>query len=195
MENRGLLMVIADPHPAIEEEFNAWFDTEHYAERMTIRGFRTGKRFVSCDRAGRYLALYDLDDVAVLHSDEYRAFGAAKMSAWTRRILPRQPSIRHEASQIHPGDALQVTCPRHLLLRFDGMDEGALRQLTDWIVAESTAAPGVVQRRLFRITDAEDGTYLAIISGAGELAQTLELAGLGEAFRCMTLMETFAPYR
>lgn len=195
MENRGLLVVIADPHPAIEEEFNAWFDTEHLPERMSIDGFLTGTRFVSCDRAGRYLVLYDLNDVQTLHSDEYKAFLSEKMSPWTKRVLQRQPSIRHEASQIFPGQALLAPSARQLLLRFNRMDNSALRQLAEWIADEETATPGIVQRRLFRITDAEDGAYLAVLSGAGDLTKAIDFSAWRDASKHITLMETFAPIR
>ena len=194
MANRGLLMVIAEPPVAMEEEFNAWFDTEHFPERMSVKGFMTGRRFVSCDRMQRYLVLYDLAEVGVLHSDDYRAHTGDNLTPWSRRILARQRSTRHEASQIFPGEALLVPSPRHLLLQFNGLDEGAVRRLRDWIADGTTIQPGVAQRRLFAITSAAAGTYLMIISGTGALAQTLDLAALGDAADRVTLMETFAPY-
>ena len=44
MSNRGLLLTITEPPPAMEEEFNAWYDTEHLAERRAIPGFRSALR-------------------------------------------------------------------------------------------------------------------------------------------------------
>lgn len=192
MTSNGLLMVIADPNPSIEEEFNAWFDTEHLPERSSLPGFYPGNRFVSCDRAGRYLVLYDLEDVSALHSDHYKA-AIANLTPWTKRILPRQPTIRHEATQLVPGTARQVSAARHLLLRFNGVPADALGQLTEW--TEGIDRRGVSQRRLFRITDSAPGSYLVIISGAGDLVGDLNFATLGSLADRLTLMELFAPYR
>jgi len=52
---RGLLLTLTEPPPAMEEEFNAWYDEERLPERLAIPGFRSARRWVS----GRtYLARY-----------------------------------------------------------------------------------------------------------------------------------------
>ena len=67
---RGLLLTLTEPPPAMEEEFNAWYDEEHLPERLAIPGFRSARRWVS----GRtYLATYELDSAAVLQSAAYLA--------------------------------------------------------------------------------------------------------------------------
>jgi hypothetical protein len=45
--NRGLLLTMTEPPPQMEEEFNAWYDDEHLAERLAIPGFRSAKRWVA----------------------------------------------------------------------------------------------------------------------------------------------------
>ena len=62
----GLLLAMMEPPPAIEEEFQDWYDTEHYPERATCEGFLTAHRFICIDGWPRYLALYDLADADVL---------------------------------------------------------------------------------------------------------------------------------
>jgi hypothetical protein len=37
--SQGLLLVMADIDPAIEHDFNQWYEQEHLAERMAIPGF------------------------------------------------------------------------------------------------------------------------------------------------------------
>ena len=59
MPNKGCCWS-SDPPAEFEEEFNAWYDTEHVPERLGIPGFESGLRYVSADRPRRYLALYDL---------------------------------------------------------------------------------------------------------------------------------------
>ena len=75
MSRRGLLLTITEPPPAMEEEFNAWYDTEHLAERLAIPGFRSAQRWVAdvAPGEGRYLATYELDSPEVLSSREYLA--------------------------------------------------------------------------------------------------------------------------
>jgi len=60
VSNRGLLLTITEPPPAMEEEFNAWYDTEHLAERLAIPGFRSARRWTldGPSGAGKYLATY-----------------------------------------------------------------------------------------------------------------------------------------
>ena len=62
MTNRGLLLTMTEPPPAMEEEFNAWYDTEHLAERLGIVGFRSARRWVADlpPGEGKYIATYEL---------------------------------------------------------------------------------------------------------------------------------------
>jgi hypothetical protein len=99
---RGLLLTLTEPPAEMEEEFNAWYDTEHFAERLAIPGFRSAQRWV----AGRtYLATYELDSAAVLRSPEYLA-RYQNQSPWSRRCLGKLRVFKRWAcEQIEPGDA------------------------------------------------------------------------------------------
>ena len=71
MANKGFLLVLMQPPPAFEEEFNAWYDTEQVPERLAVPGFETALRFVCLSGHPRYLAIYDLAGPEVLDSPEY----------------------------------------------------------------------------------------------------------------------------
>ena len=105
--SRGLLLTMTEPPLAMEEEFNAWYDTEHMQERLAITGFRSARRWVAevAPGEGKYLATYELDSPRVLHSAEYLArFEGA--TPWTRRCLGKCVVFRRWAcEQSHPGDA------------------------------------------------------------------------------------------
>src|SRR4051794_9442144 len=115
MTRRGLLLTMTEPPPAMEEEFNAWDDSEHLAERLAITGFRSARRWVANSGVansgiancapgdGRYLATYELDSPDVLQSAEYLArFEAA--TPWTRRCLSKAVVFRRWAcEQWEPG--------------------------------------------------------------------------------------------
>ena len=107
MSNRGLLLTMTEPPPAMEEEFNAWYDTEHMQERLGISGFRSARRWVAdvAPGEGKYLATYELDSPAVLTSAEYLArFEGA--TPWTRRCLGKAVVFRRWAcEQVEPGCA------------------------------------------------------------------------------------------
>ena len=88
MANRGLLLTLTEPPPAMEEEFNAWYDEEHLPEQLSIRGFRSARRWVAQVKPGdgKYLATYELDSPDVLSSPEYLSF-YDRPTPWTRRCL------------------------------------------------------------------------------------------------------------
>jgi hypothetical protein len=99
---RGLLLTLTEPPPAMEEEFNAWCDAEHLAERLAIPGFRSARRWV---RGGTYLATYELDSPQVLSSSEYLA-QYQNQTPWSRRCLGKCLTFKRWAcTQVEPGDA------------------------------------------------------------------------------------------
>ena len=55
MADKGFLLVTMQPPPAFEEEFNAWYDTEHLPERPAVPGFETALRLVCIYGLGRRL--------------------------------------------------------------------------------------------------------------------------------------------
>jgi hypothetical protein len=105
--NRGLLLTLTEPPAAMEEEFNAWYDQEHLAERLAIPGFRSATRWVAQvpPGQGKYLATYELDSVAVLSSDAYLARYRSQ-TPWSRRCLGKAVVFKRWAcEQVEPGMA------------------------------------------------------------------------------------------
>jgi hypothetical protein len=104
MANRGLLLTITEPPPAMEEEFNAWYDDEHMAERLAIPGFRSARRWVTdCPPGGgKYLATYELDCLAVLESAAYLA-RFQNQTPWSRRCLGKAAVFKRWACEQHGG--------------------------------------------------------------------------------------------
>src|SRR5215472_9989480 len=106
MSNKGFLLVLMQPPPAMEEEFNAWYDTEHIPERLAVPGFESALRFSSTGAGPKYLAMYDLATESVLDGEAYRRVAGGNSSPWTKRILSRTKVYRSAGSQIYPGNAL-----------------------------------------------------------------------------------------
>ena len=117
MSRRGLLLTMTEPPPAMEEEFNAWYDDEHMAERLAIPGFRSARRWVAdvAPGEGKYLATYELDSPGVLSSREYLA-RFENQTPWSRRCLGKAVVFRRwTCEQVEPGDADPVPAARFLL--------------------------------------------------------------------------------
>ena len=107
MSRRGLLLTLTEPPPHMEEEFNAWYDSEHLPERLSIPGFRSARRWVVDGKPGdgKYLATYELDSPTVLSSAEYLA-RFQRPTPWSRRCLETAVVFeRWACEQILPGDA------------------------------------------------------------------------------------------
>jgi hypothetical protein len=105
--NRGLLLTMTEPPPAMEEEFNAWYDDEHLPERLAVPGYRSARRWVAelPRDQGKYLATYELDSAAVLRSPAYLE-RLNNPTPWSRRCLKACVVFRRWAcEQLHPGAA------------------------------------------------------------------------------------------
>ncbi len=125
--NRGLLLTLTEPPPSMEEEFNAWYDGEHLAERLAIPGFRSATRWLADvpPGQGKYLATYELDSPAVLSSAAYLA-RYNHQTPWSRRCLGKAVVFRRwTCEQIEPGMADPHPHARALLL--NGEAPGALQ--------------------------------------------------------------------
>jgi len=194
--SRGLLLAAMTPPPALEEEFNEWYDTEHVPERLRIPGFDTARRFVAVVGWPRYLALYDLDHPGVLGSAAYAAVAGANFSPWTKRIVPRMTGrYRAAAEQIHPGRALIGTSTRIVLLRFRGVPSVEQGALVAGLREAFERAPGISALRVFK-ADSDAGTdHLAIVEAALPISEErISEARLGEAARWLDLAAVYAPY-
>lgn len=140
MKNRGLLLTMTEPPPAMEEEFNAWYDDEHLAERLAIPGFRSAQRWVADVRPGegKYLATYELDSPGVLSSPAYLA-RFQQPTPWTKRCLGRLAVFKRWAcEQIEPGAADPHPAAKALLL-----------------TSSAPGLPAPLQMRTFRATSGE----------------------------------------
>ncbi len=86
-EAQGLLAVWLDIPPALEADFNDWYDREHLAERAGVPGFRTARRYIAESAKPKYHALYETDSLAVLSSPEYLRYLGPLKTDWSKRIM------------------------------------------------------------------------------------------------------------
>jgi hypothetical protein len=193
-KRNGLLMVLMQPPAALEEEFTAWYDTEHVPERAALPGFQTAIRYVALEGYPRYMAIYDLDHVSVLDSAEYLAISGPNFSPWTKRVTSRVQAIRIVGEQIFPGDAVTARSLRMMLMRLrsaEGVDEGMTVKNVRKVFESRPETSSV---RVFRSTEGDKVDYFCLIGMTQPLVGAIELSGLGELSPKVDLVNLYAPY-
>lgn len=193
MSATGLLLVHCDPEPTLEEELNAWYDTEHLPERAAISGFETALRFTSLGDGPRYLALYDLSDLDVLESDAYRAVSGPHFSPWTKRVTGRSRPVRLTARQ-HGSNAVTWPCNRLLLLQFSATLEDAA-ELERSLRSSFAGDSALLQMRLFAGVEPQPDFMLAICGFAGNVVPALDIGAFGSLASRIVLAAGYRPYR
>lgn len=131
----------------MEEEFNAWYDSEHLPERLAIPGFRSARRWV-CN--GTYLGTYELDSAGVLSSPDYLA-RYQNQTPWSRRCLGKCVTFKRWAcEQLEPGNGDPHPAAAGLVFATEPIDVRA-----------------VLQRRRFA-ADSGESIYLYEVSDLGQ---------------------------
>jgi hypothetical protein len=195
----GLLLAMMEPPPAMEEEFQDWYDTEHFPERATCEGFVTAARFICVEGWPRYLALYDLADTEVLRGPAYARIAGGRYSPWTHRIVSRVwGQYRADAQQIHPGTTLlgaAGAAARIVLWRFRQAPATAESLILHGLRALYAERPETAQYRLFRANQPDGTDYIAIAELRAPPSQpATSVEAFGDAARHVDLMNVYVAY-
>jgi hypothetical protein len=154
---KGLLLAAFNFSNAAEDEFHAWYDTEHLPERQRVPGFLTWQRWIGADDAKIAVATYDLETVDVLASSAYKAIGGPNLSPWSKRITAKcERLLRYEGEQTLPGDQVSPANAGALLLNAMNVDPAVEDEFNQWYDEEHipalAAVSGVLCARRFRST-------------------------------------------
>jgi len=152
---KGQLIAAMEFSNVAEDEFNDWYDLEHIPERQRVPGFLVCQRWIGAENPKQSVATYDLDSLAVLKSDAYRAIGGENLSPWSKRITARsQRLLRFEGDQILPGDTAAPGNAGGLLLVGMTPAPAVETEFNAWYDTEHIPAlarvPGVLCARRFR---------------------------------------------
>jgi hypothetical protein len=195
--SKGLLLAAMEPPANIEEEFQDWYDSEHFPERRNCQGFETANRFVCVDGWPRFLAVYDLSDGEVLRGPGYRAIAVDRYSPWTHRIVSKVwGNYRAEGVQVHPGTALhgqRGPCARLVLWRFRQVPAATEPLLVDGLRKIYGDRPETAQVRVFRVSPTSPADYLGLVE-LRSAGGSPDVALLGEVGRHVDLINTYVPY-
>lgn len=92
----ALLLVKVNVDPAVEEEFNRWYDEEHIPRLCKVPGVRSGRRFVNPRGPHRYIAVYELESKSVMKS---QAWVEAAGTPWTEKMRARFTDLAWEVHE------------------------------------------------------------------------------------------------
>ena len=200
MTPRAVLLVAMEPPAPLEEEFNDWYDLEHFPQRRSMPGFESASRWVCLDGWPRWLAIYDLASEAVLQSDVYIAASGPRSTPWSRRMLPRTIGrARIVAHAIEAQEPLQLSSARSARLAWAGFALAHV-EAAPTIVADAreawSAHPDLLQLRSF-VSEGKLGTstlWLFGVFGAPLRADAL-LTLLGRpGGQAPSTFNLYAPY-
>jgi len=161
-KGEGLFLFYTDlVDPAHEEEFNAWYNTEHLPELLKLPGFLDAARYVATKGGPKYLAVYELANVEAVQSPE---FTARKRTPWENRMSPRVTGknlTRVAGRQIFPGTVDHPDRGMAPTLQIGRMSvpENAEAEWNEWYNTEYIPAyrtvPGVIYARRYQAAEGE----------------------------------------
>lgn len=152
---KGILLVALDFSNAHEDEFHDWYDLEHVPERRRVPGFGLCERWISVASPKQAVATYDLESLAVLSSEPYKAIAGENLSSWSKRMASMCTRlIRFDGEQTLPGDAGSPPGAGGLLVNAMNVSAEHEAEFNEWYDHEHipalAAVPGVLSARRFR---------------------------------------------
>lgn len=162
----GILIAAFDFSAAVADEFHDWYDLEHIPERKAVPGFSACERWIGTDLPAYSVATYDLDSLAVLRSEPYRAIAYENVSVWSKRIISKcKRLLRFEGMQITPaaGNAKAPAGAGGLLVNAVNIATEAEKDFNAWYDEEHLPAlskvPGTLLARRYRAEGTTGGTH------------------------------------
>ena len=95
MHGSGVLAIWNDCAVGSEETYEKWYQTEHLPERLSIPGFKNGRRYQALRGSPMYFTWYEVDTPSVLRSPEY-VDRLSNPTVWTKKNNVRCVSERKQ---------------------------------------------------------------------------------------------------
>jgi hypothetical protein len=204
MKKEQCVLIVTMEAPAShEDEFNDWYDTEHFPQRCGLPGFTSGSRWVCLDGWPRWMALYDLDSIAALDTDAYHAVSGPNATPWSRRLLPRtlgRERVVAQAADSTSALPLEQTGVARLLLAcytLDGQD-GSLELaggVRDALLASLSGQPHLRETRVyFEQRNGRINVWAVSLFSAPVLAADLARTSASAAGVGASVFNLYSPY-
>ena len=91
-EAKGLLAIWADVEENYRIEYQKWHNCQHLTERVSIPGFKVGRRYHGIGDAPEFLMYYETDDSKVMAGAPYM-HAINHPSPWTREAITHLKNI------------------------------------------------------------------------------------------------------
>jgi hypothetical protein len=159
---QGAVIIWNDIAPEGRNQFYEWHDKEHMPERLSIPGFRRGRRFIRPGHSPEWLTVYEADDIGVVTSPAYLARLNAPTPLSQSSIKYFLNTSRAVCRLVHTTGS--STGGHMLALRLnvpEGGDDALLHLLAGVAFPRAMQRTGVVACHLFRGDDSASNTRTA----------------------------------
>jgi len=142
-----------------DEEFNAWYDTQHLPQLLALPGVLDAARYVAVKGGPKYLAAYEVENTDTVLGP---AWQNRPIPAWDNRMSPRfigKNFTRVLGEQIFPDKLEQPDRGMAPVLQIGRMSvpEGIDDEWNAWYNGEYIpgyrTVPGVIYARRYRVVD------------------------------------------
>jgi hypothetical protein len=161
-KGRAIFLVYTDlVQDTYDEEFNAWYNTQHLPQLRTIPGILDAARYVAVKGGPKYLAVYELERADVIHSD---AFVNRPRNAWDQQMSPRVIGKNFTTvlgEQIFPAGLETAERPMAPVLQIGRMSvpDAIDAEWNTWYNGEYIpgyrTVPGVIYARRYHVVEGE----------------------------------------
>jgi len=163
-KGQAIFLVYTDlSDPQYEEEFNAWYNTEHLQELLAVPGILDAARYVATKGGPKYLAAYELESLGVMQTPEFKN---RPRTPWGQRVSPSvigKNLTRIVGQQIFPSGVENAERGMAPALQIGRMSvpENADEEWNAWYNREYIPGyrkvSGVIYARRFRVVEGEVG--------------------------------------
>ncbi|AZO81037.1 MULTISPECIES: DUF4286 family protein [unclassified Bosea (in: a-proteobacteria)] len=175
MRSSAFLIFANDVVPEQRAAYESWHGGHHVPQRLTVPGILRATRYRTSGGSPEYLTVYDLADIAVLTSPDYRR-------------LAEQPDVVTQAMRPYLRDPLRLACRSLVaadcshgeLLIMLRMPDVSAAQVAEWLAGQASATV-----RLGRTAPDAGGHPIMGQAGMPQEAVALVFAAASEAVRAM----------
>jgi hypothetical protein len=188
---KAVMLLSFDIVEDVIPEHDDWHTHEHLPERLSIPGFVRGTRWVSSDGKSRYFVMYEVAQLATLHSEGYLE-RLNNPSPWTTKVMPSYRGMTRGLCSVSGSFGMGIG-QVGLLIRFRpeaGLESSLRAWLLNDVLPKLPSRDGLGSAHLFegalaplmtmeqRIRGADAGVDWALfVTGYGEGAMTRLMDG------------------
>jgi hypothetical protein len=161
---KGILFSQMEPSAVLESEFNDWYQGEHIPVRLALPGFSRALRYKQCEEERKYLAVYEIDDLAVLDSPGYGII-KTKPSERTARMLNSVKGFTRYTCTLAYDSAARPERGRYLLVVAHAVPRDQEAQLDDWyesVIPVLMESADWLRIRRFKVFSRDGGAWTDI---------------------------------